>query len=686
MGRVGWLPVAALVVGSLAAVDVGPAYAEERVAAAKPRKCPQGTGALVINRQRRCVAVGQVLPAAPAAGSAWAGWSQAMLDLRASRALDDALLPKALRGRAREETDAVLAGLRSGMTAYGEVMDGEAGVATRRPTARFAPEVTQQPVVVTETADSIRVSGGLTSTDSTTGMTGTLGIAGTMQKDAQGRLDPALRDLELSLGIASPAGAVYRVELGIPGQGFTDDLADRCPSADGLVRRTTSFGFRRTRQEAHTTRTTEYRNETLTVKGSVSLRGRVDDSAALDRITFAADQRLDLAVAASRHRPRIQAEVTAKVTVEVTGSLDPASGRVRAAASTITATGRSSLLSDKDATADLVEELETQGGRAAIEAALLRAVAHDYAALKAAERHWRTPNACARLTLGPASATLAPGAERQVSGTVKAADATRAKARLSVAKRVVGSVSGLPGETTPTRARRFQVTAGAAVAGTTADLTVRAVSRAGIATTRWVASEPADDNLYYRVVDASATQHVSSGTAAGPPCSYSVQDVGPWSYSFAASTGPPDGSILAGPSGSTGSVRSKGSLTRPAFTLEVDCGGGPVAMPVEAITFSGVGPQLGFFGDPGASAVTVTFGQISPPPIFDIEGSGADCRLPALTGGFAQAVPLTTLQQTTPFTLSRTTTWSKDVGGTTCAGTTEISMTLQRVRADGSPL
>ena len=53
-------------------------------------------------------------------------------------------------------------------------------------------------------------------------------------------------------------------------------------------------------------------------------------------------------------------------------------------------------------------------------------------------------------------------------------------------------------------------------------------------------------------------------------------------------------------------------------------------------------------------------------------------------------MPLATLRQRAPFTLSMTAPWTVDAtdepGHTTCTGNVTQSVTLQRVNADGSPL
>jgi len=685
MRRVGWILAGALALGPITPVAADAVHAGQPAPAAY-EKCRAGKGRLTINGERRCVRLGAVLPQAPAASSAWAGWSAALVEQRATDALDAALLPRRLEGRARPEVDQVLQALRRRMGHYGQVLDGASGITTSRTGAAREVVVTERAPVVTHTADAVPVSGSLDVTDSTTGLTATLGVAGTAQKDAAGRIDPALVGLELSLGVGRPGSSGYRVEVAVPPRGADDDVAERCPSAEGVVRRETSFGFRRTRQESHPTRTREYRNETLKVSGRVSMRGRVDDRAKLERVTFTARESFDLAIAASRHRPRIQAEVTGKIDVEITGSLDPETGRVVAASSSLRVRGRSSVVSDAEATEDLVADVGSAPVRAALEAALLRAVAHDHAALKAAERYWRTPNTCASLRLAPSTARLATGEKRSVNATVRASSSTRAAARLTLDHRVRGSVSGLPGDTTPSRAHRITITGGTPSGGLTADVTVRAVSPAGIATARWTGTEPPDDDLHYRVVSATASQTVTAGTREVSGCTWSVSDVGPWTYAFAATTGTPDGSVLTTTSGVAGSVRASGVSTRPAFALDFVCGGSTVTTPVDAISSTGrVGPQLGFFGDPGASSVTVTFGQITPAPILDVEGSGVDCTLQAgAAGGFTETVPLTTLRQATPFTLSHTTSWTKAAGSTSCTGVTTISMTLQRVNADGT--
>ena len=71
---------------------------------------------------------------------------------------------------------------------------------------------------------------------------------------------------------------------------------------------------------------------------------------------------------------------------------------------------------------------------------------------------------------------------------------------------------------------------------------------------------------------------------------------------------------------------------------------------------------------------------------------GPNCNRRGTTVGtaFETTVPLATLRQRTPFTLSMSAPWTVDAtdgtGHTTCTGNVTQSVTLQRVNADGSPL
>jgi hypothetical protein len=148
------------------------------------------------------------------------------------------------------------------------------------------------------------------------------------------------------------------------------------------------------------------------------------------------------------------------------------------------------------------------------------------------------------------------------------------------------------------------------------------------------------------------------------------------------------------PSDVSGYVRSSGVSTLPAYTWRSVCGKTTSTYPHEPISYEGrFGPLVDFFSVPGQpQAVKALWSVLSPPPIFQVDLAGPVCTPNEFEPGspFATQIPLSTLQQRTPFTLSVDASWTEffEAGGlyTECEGQTTLSLTLQRVDADGNPL
>jgi hypothetical protein len=365
----------------------------------------------------------------------------------------------------------------------------------------------------------------------------------------------------------------------------------------------------------------------------------------------------------------------------------------------ITGDHRANGLSSAEAAAEFAKAIADPAARASLESMVASFIKTGYDGLKEAEKHWQTPNACAKLELSPTTATLAEDETAAVDGIVKASDGAPADGKWSAKTVARGSVTTLPG--TSAKASPIKLTMkGAAPDGANhaVDVTLRATSPAGVAEGPWVA-DAAANTLYYRVTAASGTQTVAgtlvSGTGLG--CTYDVPSPGPWTYTFGQTSGPPDGTVEIEPQFNlvSGNVRASGVSVEPAIVQTVTCpmGGGAVNNR-DAITYTGkFGPVVGFdpvAGDP--TKVTAYWGILSPPPILDVEMIGPNCNRRGSTAGtpFEATVPLATLRQRTPFTLSMSAPWTVDVtdvtGHTTCTGNVTQSLTLQRVNADGTPL
>ena len=79
------------------------------------------------------------------------------------------------------------------------------------------------------------------------------------------------------------------------------------------------------------------------------------------------------------------------------------------------------------------------------------------------------------------------------------------------------------------------------------DVTLRATSPAGVAEGPWVA-DAAAGTLYFRVTAASGgTQTVAGNLDQPNGCSRNVPSLGPWTYTFAQTTGAPDGTVEIDP-------------------------------------------------------------------------------------------------------------------------------------------
>jgi hypothetical protein len=357
---------------------------------------------------------------------------------------------------------------------------------------------------------------------------------------------------------------------------------------------------------------------------------------------------------------------------------------------TIDGSGRSSGATAAEVKAELARTLAEPGFRAKMEAMLASTLKTNHAALKDAEAHWQTPNACAKLDLSPTTATLAPDETAAVTGAINAESGAPAAGKWTAKTVAHGSVTTLPGTSTP--AQRIALTmhgAAANAADRAVDVTLRATSPAGVAEGPWTA-DAAASTLYFRVIAASATQ-TANGSLTNASCTYTSTTSGPWAYTFGATTGPPDGSLEIDDRFLSGNVRASGVSVAPSLT-QTNCTVTPGSR--DAITYTGkFGPSLGFDATPGDPAtVQVIFSVLSPPPLLDVEQVGADCR-PSGTPtspDWRTTLPLQTMRGRAPFTVSLDRPWTVDRTGVDghhqCTGSTTVSMTLQRVAADGSPL
>ena len=208
-----------------------------------------------------------------------------------------------------------------------------------------------------------------------------------------------------------------------------------------------------------------------------------------------------------------------------------------------------------------------------------------------------------------------------------------------------------------------------------------------------VGTQACDDHFFYRVVAATATQTVQ-GTLTTLSCTYDVPTTAPWLYVFRQTSGTPDGDLDLR-DGADGFLRASGTSTAPGFTQTVTCPPDGSAQNSRApITYDGrFGPSLSFAPNPAdPKTVFVIWDVLSPPPLLDVEQIGPNCTpITAAAGSpFYQTAPIATLASTDPFTLQASVHWTIDAGPaslhSTCSGDVSISLTLQRVQEDGSPL
>jgi hypothetical protein len=147
--------------------------------------------------------------------------------------------------------------------------------------------------------------------------------------------------------------------------------------------------------------------------------------------------------------------------------------------------------------------------------------ARGYASMKETEKHWRTPNACAKAAFAPTHAILHSGSSKAIRGTVRSDGGKIAAGKWKRLRIGPGSVvSGLPGRSSRSSPASVKVRAGRPVAsGATVLLKTRAVSRAGIAETAWRAEGEVPD-LYYKIDEVTySASYTGSLSGQGLPCS-----------------------------------------------------------------------------------------------------------------------------------------------------------------------
>jgi hypothetical protein len=664
-------------------------------AAAKPVVCKKGFGKLVLQGKARCVPVAKLVPKPAAAPSAYARWMRIALDRQLGAALEKRFVKPRLRGRSELRAASVLTPLRARSAALGAQLEGKLDIESLRVVrSPLAATTTNGPVTISQSGNTASVHGSMTSRDAAAGTTSTLDVTGRVTVDpATGR--EVSSEIEFGAGVKTDGGRGFRIEIAIP-MTLDNDVVETCPTADGAIKRKGKLKLRRTTKQTKPSFGVEFINESITVNATSSFTGKVDADAKLSTITYDIKVNLEYAFSGSALLGIIRSTTLSHFNVAATGTLNTATGAVAAGNVSITGDHRANGLSSAEAAAEFAKAIADPAARASLERMVASFIKTGYDGLKEAEKHWQTPNACAKLELSPTTATLAEDETAAVDGTVKASDGAPADGKWSAKTVARGSVTTLPGTSAKTAPIKLTMKGAAPDAANHAvDVTLRATSPAGVAEGPWVA-DAAANTLYFRVTAASGTQQAGGKLEATNGCTYNVAvPPDPWAYSFSPTTGPPDGTLEIEFGFVSGSVRASGTSVAPAIDQERICPmGGTTVVHRAAITYNGkFGPSLGFgsvAGDP--TKVTVFWDMLSPPPLLDVEMIGPDCRRQGSTAGtpFETIVPLATLRGRAPFTLTTAAPWTVDVtnilGHTTCSGTTSQSLTLQRVNADGSPL
>lgn len=680
-------PVLLLLVAAVAVATAGSTASAARAAA-----CKAGQGRLTVAGRTRCVAAAGLLPATPAAPDPITRWLRVGTDRTLTGRLQQHVLPRRLRPAVGQRIKAAVGKVQKAIVPLG----AKVGTALRVPAGAATRGVKEGPVVLTDTPSSMSVKSTLSLDDAGSGTSSTLDVTARARKDASQETDPTI-DFELGFTVKDKdKGTARTTELAMPLR-FKGDLADRCPSAAGLVRRSSRLTFRRTTRERGIPVGLEYRNETWALDGGVKLTGTVGRDAALKSIAYTSTLKLDYAIAASGLRGAIRGNMQMNIDIAAAGTLNPATGASTGGTTTVTGRLRDINRGAAAEKAEMARALAEPQTRASLLKLVSDMVKREYDGMKSAQTHWQQPNACATMDLTPASATLDEGESAAVSGGVKAQDGTVVDGDWTLATRTRGTAATLPGTSSPAKRIGLTMTADApGPADRTVDVLLRATSPAGVATAPWIATAP-ERELFFRVVGASGSQS-ATGTLADQNCSSigAPDGVGPWTYAFQATTGAPDGTVSLSPAGANGSVRASGVSTVPAWTWTATCGSPPqtTTQPRDPLSYSGrFGPSVSFFELPGDPAtVDVVWDVLAPAPIFQWDLSGPDCTPDEFAAGssFRRRMPLATLKQRGPFTITMDGPWSttrtSGFMSTSCTGSTSLSLTLQRVGASGAPL
>jgi hypothetical protein len=309
-----------------------------------------------------------------------------------------------------------------------------------------------------------------------------------------------------------------------------------------------------------------------------------------------------------------------------------------------------------------------------------------------ADKRMQTPNTCVMLgfdapaRLAPSQAIDLEGKPRLVQGQVTPEklleDATVSSAEWvnfkgQTLELTAGSGSFKPGEPW----YRFTAPPAAWAEDQPVGVKFTFTSQAGIAEAT-VVFKPIESTLYFKVVDVHGSVDATGVTNTGGQCVFTG---GPQHIDLGPGAAGPVGQLDG-----TGHVETPIAHTTQAYTTLLDCPGESSDTPCSFATESLPNQHLGInLRDNGDGQVKLSWGFVA----VQLGHSGCSLQVPDLyvdQSLLETSVPVSKFQASEPFTVedSGDQTYSVQQGISTMSGHLRwtFSMTLQRVRADGSPL
>lgn len=653
----------------------GPIAAVDAAAAAKPKPkkvtCKAGQARVVIAKKVTCTTPAKALAKPSGKPVTTTSIANFGLDLATSNPLITGLVPKKARpastkaskalGRLQAKLPSLVVGTQLGMN--------------------FTPGSTTN-VQNPDGSGSSSSSGKMK--DSETGAEGSWGSK--VEQHADGSSSATI-----DIGIG---GASFSVRMPIE-----HDVGPqaKCPTADGSIDRKREDSFAVRMHQSKPGLGVAYIDQNVRYQGTASLSGHVGDDAALSSVDYTAAGTFNVSYDAKGFLFHTDTQVEYKVTAS--GTLDGRTGSRSSSNTTVDVRARSAGMSNAAATAAAAKALDGEA-RDKISQLLSDNIDNAFKGLKTAETGWQVPNACAQMLLSPEIGPregVKQDESAQVTGRIAAKAGGDSNARWAISDLWAGTQSGLPGTSAPGAPITVKFTATKDVDENTiaAGGKLRATSKAGIAELAWaVGGKPAGPPYYFRIVGGTATQTVSGTrtTSNGVHITQVSPVVTVWN--FQRSSGEPDGSIQMDGKYPWGQIEAPGKqLTEQAWTWKTDEHGTHL-LPVAAMNWGG--PAVSLDTPAGDTTSLIPYwGQFTSLDFqYDVGGGtnlgfgtgGPSCPVYSLPG---DAHPLSFYAQRS-FTLTYDHEWDHDQSDTfghdVCHGHITISMDLERVQADGSPL